>query len=394
MAFYQEKIALAIQVLEQENIDMWIIAGQESATNSEPVLAVMTDGEFIGCTALIFNRDGTSAAICTPLDANGYIHHGVFDEVIAFPLSFVQSVADYISKKQPQTIALNYSLNNPASDGLTVGMHKQLQQAFEEAGFTGEVVSAQPIVNVVRGVKLEAEITRIRKACEAAQEIFEAAVSFIKAGMNCQDVYKFFQDEVAARGYAYSWPKSCNPGVFSGLGCPSGHMGAPDFPIKAGDLVNIDFGVIVDGYGCDLQRMYYVLKAGETEAPQKVKEAFYVVRDAIALAAAALKPGTLGIDVDAVARQYVISKGYSDWNASLGHQLGRVAHDGGPLLGPARPRYDRDDLIRSPLLAGFVFTLEPGIETPWGRIGIEENVVIRQDKAEFIIPPQQELYLV
>ena len=171
-------------------------------------------------------------------------------------------------------------------------------------------------------------------------------------------------------------------------------MGAPDFPISRGDVVNIDFGIVVDGYGCDLQRMYYVLKEDESEAPEDIVEAFNTVRDGILLAAKALKPGVTGLEVDTVAREYITGKGYEDWNAALGHQMGRVAHDGGPLLGPEKPRYNKDELIRTPLFENMVFTLEPGIPTRAGRIGLEEDVVVRKDGAEFIVPPQKELYLI
>ena len=184
------------------------------------------------------------------------------------------------------------------------------------------------------------------------------------------------------------------PGVFAGYGCPAGHVGAPDFLINKGDVVNIDFGIIVDGYGCDLQRMYYVLADGETDAPQEIKDAFYAVRDGIAMAAKALIPGNTGFEVDKIARDYITGKGYPDWNAALGHQMGRVAHDGGPLLAPERPRFNRPELIHSPLFKGFVFTLEPGVPTSRGRIGLEEDVVIEADGARFLTPPQKELYLI
>ena len=119
-----------------------------------------------------------------------------------------------------------------------------------------------------------------------------------------------------------------------------------------------------------------------------------MVRDGIKLAAEALKPGVTGLYVDTVAREYIVGKGFPSWNAALGHQMGRVAHDGGPLLGPERPRYNRDELIRTPLFENMVFTLEPGIPTRAGRIGIEEDVVVKEDGAHFIVPPQEELYLI
>ena len=392
--FSKEKIKIAIEAMKENNIDMWIVAGQESATNTEPILSILSDAEFIGLTACIFNSDGTSAAVCTPIDANGYVHHGVFDEVLPFPVSFTDTLGEYIKKKAPKRIGLDYSLENPSADGLSLGMYQTLEEAFKKADYQGEVVSAERVVVKVRGIKTEEELAKIKKACEAAEEIFNDAKSFIKAGMNCKDVYAFFQSEVERKGYGYSWPKSCNPGVFSGDGCPGGHMGAPDYPISYGDVVNIDFGIVVDGYGCDLQRMYYVLKEGETEAPQDIVDAFNAVRDGIQLAAKALKPGVTGLEVDTVAREYIMSKGFPSRNAALGHQMGQVAHDGGPLLGPERPRYNRDELIRSPLCKNMVFTLEPGVPTRAGRIGLEEDVVVKDDGAEFIVPPQTELYLI
>lgn len=394
MGIYKEKFAIAFEALKKNSIDTWIVAGHESATNSEPVLPTLGDFEFIGFTALIFNVDNTSAVICTPIDADGYRRLQAFDEIIPFPIAFADTLSEYLKDKNPTNIALDYSLNNPASDGLSVGVYNVLKEAFNKLPYEVKIVSAEPIINQVRGVKLPDELARIEKACACAEEIFNDAKGIIKAGMNCQDVYKFFQDETERKGYGYSWPKSCNPGVFSGYGCPGGHMGAPDFMIKKGDVVNIDFGIVVDGYGCDLQRMYYVLDDNETDAPQEIKEAFYTVRDAIALAAKALVPGITGFEVDKVARDYILSKGFPEWNAALGHQMGRVAHDGGPLLAPERPRYNRPELIHSPLSKGLVFTLEPGVPTSRGRIGLEEDVVVEETGARFLTPPQLELYLV
>ncbi len=394
MAIFKEKITVAYDALKANDIDLWIIAGQESATNSEPMLACLGEFEFIGLTALLFCKDQTSAVICTPIDADGYKRLNAFNEIIPFPISFVKTLSEFLKAKQPKKIAIDYSVNNPASDGLTVGIFNLLKEALSLSQCKAEFVSAEPLVNLVRGIKTDDELARIKKACASAEVIFNDAKHFIKAGMNCQDVYKFFQDQVKLKGFGYSWPSSCNPGVFSGFGCPSGHMGAPDFPIKKGDVVNIDFGIIVDGYGCDLQRMYYVLDDHETDAPEEVKKAFNTVRDAITLAAKALVPNTTGFKVDKVARDYIVSQGYPEWNAALGHQMGRVAHDGGPLLAPERPRYNRPELIHAPLHKGYVFTLEPGVPTSRGRIGLEEDVVVTENGAEFLTPPQQALYLI
>lgn len=394
MAFYQEKLDLALNCLKENKIDMWIVAGHESATNSEPILPVISDHEFIGYTALIFCADGSKYCVCTPIDANGYIHSGIFDEVYPFAVSFQEELAKVLALKNPKVIALDFSENDPGSDGLSYGAYLYIQEALGIVGYQGEVVSAYPITSVVRAVKSDWEIEKIKKSCLVAEEIFGAAKDYIKEGVTCLDVFEFFQNEVDKRGIGYAWAKSFNPGVFSGKDCPSGHMAPPKVVIKAGHLVNIDFGVKIDEYSCDLQRMYYLLKEGETDAPIAAKEAFYAVRDGIAKAAAFMKPGVTGNEVDTVAREYITGLGYDDWNSATGHGMGREAHDGGPLLAPRKPRYNRPELIDTPLREGYVFTLEPGVFTDYGRVGLEEDVVIRKGGAEFLTPPQMELYLI
>lgn len=392
--FSKEKISMIWDALNEEGTDMWIVAGQETATNSEPVLQIISDIEFIGCTALVFCRDRTCYAVCTPIDRNGYTHEGIFDEVLPFPVSFPETLADVVRKKKPHRIALDYSRENPAADGLTLGMFRTLEEAFRISGFRGEITSSEKMVVRVRGIKTEDELMKIRKACAEAEMIFRNAASFIRPGMNCREVFRFFQNETEKRGFGYAWPKSCNPSVTSGADCPAGHVGAPDHMIRKGSAVNVDFGIVCDGYSCDLQRMYYLPDDGEESIPADVQYAFETVRDAITEAAAFLKPGVLGVDADQVGRNYITSHGFDEFGCALGHQLGKVAHDGGPLLAPAFPRYDRDELIRTPLHENMVFTLEPGVDTRAGHIGLEEDVVIRKGGAEFLSNPQRELILI
>ncbi len=52
-----------------------------------------------------------------------------------------------------------------------------------------------------------------------------------------------------------------------------------------------------------------------------------------------MKAGVTGNSIDVIAREIVIDAGYPDYPYALGHQLGRVAHDGGALLGPLWEKY-------------------------------------------------------
>ena len=215
-----------------------------------------------------------------------------------------------------------------------------------------------------------------------------------KKGTTSLDIFNFLHEVAYEDGYGMSWADSQCPGVSVDPNVPSGHMGIVSTPIVEGYLINIDYGVSKDGYCSDLQRMYYVLKEDEEDAPEEVKKAFYLVRDAIKEAKEFMREGVTGFQVDQIARHKIVDEGYDSWNAALGHQVGHQTHDGGTILANRRPRYNRPELIDTPLRVGNVFTIEPGIETPWGRVGIEEDVVITEHGTEWLAEPQQELILI
>jgi len=181
--------------------------------------------------------------------------------------------------------------------------------------------------------------------------------------------------------------------VFSGPQEIGAHSAPTDNILRPGHVFNIDFGVVVDKYCSDLQRTWYILRPGEKEAPQEVKKGFAALIESIRLAFSALKPGVRGLDIDQIARGYIVSQGYEEYPHALGHQVGRYAHDGGALLAPAWERYG--NLPFMPLEKDQVFTIEPRIYIKdFGVATVEEMAVITADGAEYLSEPQRELYLV
>jgi len=92
-----------------------------------------------------------------------------------------------------------------------------------------------------------------------------------------------------------------------------------------------------------IQRTFDRAESGE-EPPVAVCEAFDAVRAAIDAGTAPVEPGIAGHEADAMARETLTDRGYEGYAHTLGHQVGRHAHDGGTLLGP---RWERYGAVRS-----------------------------------------------
>jgi Xaa-Pro aminopeptidase len=163
--------------------------------------------------------------------------------------------------------------------------------------------------------------------------------------------------------------------------------------IRPGNVFHVDFGVKQDGYCSDLQRAWYVPADGETTVPEVVQRGFDTVVRAIDAAAAAVRPGALGHVIDGAARSVVVDAGYAEYQHATGHHVGRLAHDGGGVLGPQWERYGKT--TGYPVEVGNVLTLELGVEDLDGRgyLGLEEMIVVTEDGCEFLSDRQTTLPL-
>ena len=144
----------------------------------------------------------------------------------------------------------------------------------------------------------------------------------------------------------------------------------------------------VEDYASDLQRTFYILEEGEEEAPAEVKRGFETIITSIEMAKEALKPGVQGVDIDGIAREYIVSQGYEEFPHGLGHQVGRFAHDGTALLGPAWEKYANKPF--EPVEEGMVFTIEPRLMVPGrGVVTVEEMVYVTRDGADYLAEPSE-----
>jgi len=341
----------------------------------------------------IFFKSGEKYAIVGNLDQEKIERTEIFNRVYPYKNSPREDLLDILKKHNPGQIALNFSPDSPTADGLTYGKYLSLLELLKESGFEQRFVSSETLISKLRGRKSSEEISRIKKAIDITLDIYGRISEHIKPGFSEKQVAAFITGEREKLGLDPSWDEDHCPSVFTGPQESGAHSGPTDKLLEQGHVFNIDFGVILEKYCSDLQRTWYIMKENQQKPPPEVNQGFSTIVDSIRLAFEALKPGVRGIDIDRIARTYIMSKGYEEYPHALGHQVGRSSHDGGALLAPDWERYGRLPFI--PLETGQVFTIEPRLYLEkHGVITIEEMVLITSDGAEWLSDPQKELYVI
>lgn len=389
----EEKVKQAIGILDEYDVDCWIIFVRESGIVRDPMLDFLIQADVTWHSAFIITRGGESYAIVGQMDRQTIEDLGVYKHV----LSYVEGIKEHLSKVikdiDPSSIALNYSKGSEISDGLTHGMYLTLFELLSEMGYADKIISAEKITSSLKARKTEYELQRMTRAIEHTMDIISLASSFIAPGKTEREIAEFMIEEVERRKLDFAWERSHCPAVFTGPETAEAHYKPTDRKVERGHVLNMDFGVKFEDYCADIQRTFYILKKGENQAPAEVRKGFDTIVASIELARKAIRPGIQGVEIDKVAREYIVSQGYEEFPHALGHQVGRFAHDGTALLGPAWEKYAQKPF--QALEEGMVFTIEPRLKVAGrGVVTIEEMVLITRDGAEFLSEPQQELILI
>jgi Xaa-Pro aminopeptidase len=384
-----EKLEQAHAILKETQIDCWLTFVRETAELADPCLKLISPAGVVWSSAFILTSEGDRIVIAGKYDADSFEKSGLYTEIIEYIASPKDVLRKVLSRLNPKKIALNYSKSNTATDGLTFGMYLLLRDLLAETPYLDRFASSDPIISRLRGRKSKSELTRIKTAISTTEKLFSKTEEKLKIGRTEKEIAEFLHSELKAKELESAWDWDHCPIVNFGPDSPIGHAQPTHIELKAGHIVHIDFGVKQEGYCSDLQRVWYAKGKKEKSAPASIKKAFDTVVAAIQTAAENLKPGVMGYQIDSIARKVLIKAHYPEYQHALGHQLGRSAHDGGALLGPRWERYGESPMM--PIEANQVFTLELGIQTEAGYLGLEEDVVVTRNGCEFLSKPQTKL---
>jgi Xaa-Pro aminopeptidase len=389
----REKVEQAVGILQEQGIDCWLTFVRESGMLRDPMMDFLCDADMTWHSAFIVFRTGETLAIVGQMEKQTVDELGVYRQVTGYVEGIRADLLAALQAHAPATIAVNYSENSEVCDGLTHGMFLTLRGMLADIGFADRLVSAEKIASSLRARKTATEIRRMQEAIGHTLDIYALVRDQIEPGRTEKELAAFMRAEVEARGLGFAWDPHHCPAVFTGPDTAGAHYQPTDRRVERGHVLNMDFGVKCQDYVSDIQRVFYVREEGETEAPPEVLRGFDTIVEAIEAARQALEPGVRGVDIDRIAREHIVARGYEEYPHGLGHQVGRFAHDGTALLGPAWEKYANKPF--EPVEEDMVFTIEPRLTVPGrGVVTIEEMVRVRPGGAEFLTEPQKELILV
>ncbi len=215
-------------------------------------------------------------------------------------------------------------------------------------------------------VKSEWELSCIQKACEIAEDAFNALLPQIEGGMTETEVAALLEYEMRKRG---AEGLSFETIVAFGAHAAVPHHVTGNTPLRFGDEILIDFGCRVFGYCSDITRTFLFGDDGKHEA---FKRAYAHVLKAHNLVLEGVISGMTGKQADAIARDYLTEQGLGAlFTHSLGHGIGLNVHEM-PVLTPKREQVLED---------GMVFSDEPGVyEAGEYGIRIEDTVTLKNGK--------------
>ena len=199
--------------------------------------------------------------------------------------------------------------------------------------------------------KSKEEINRIIKSSKLTDDCYRYIITQIKPGMTEKRVAKLMDEYMLSHG---ATDLAFETIVGSGPNSSKIHSTPSTRKIKFGDVVQLDFGCVVDGYCSDCSRVLFI-----GEVKPEYKKIYNIVLKAQKAGIKNTKVGMTCEEVDAISRDIIKAKGYN-FKHAVGHGVGKVVHDE-PTISP---KNKKDKIINN-----VVFSFEPGIYIE-GKFGI------------------------
>jgi Xaa-Pro aminopeptidase len=405
----QRLLDLLPDLMDRTGIDLWIVIGREY--DEDPVLATLLPATWLSArrrTILVLHRsdDGVTAAAVSPYAVGQFLPAWSPDEEPVLPAEQSQwaAVRRIVEQADPRRIGIDVSVSFALADGLSHTEHGLLTEAL--GPYAARLVPAEDLVVGWLETRLPEEIAALHALNRLAHDVIAEAFSpaVITAGTTTAlDVAWWLRQRLHDLGVE-PW---FHPSVgLQRAGVPLVSERGTRLPavpydavIEPGDLVHCDVGLTSLGLRTDTQRNGYVLRDGETAAPDGLRAALRTGNRMQDLTTEALTVGRTGNEVLAAARAAAAAEGIDADVYS--HPLGVHGHGAGPAIG----RWDEQGGVPGagdyPVHPDTAYALELAVRLPvpeWGgqcvRMALEDGIALTADGVRYLDGRQTELILI
>lgn len=312
-------------LMTREGIDMWVIVSREY--NDDPVfrsMAPLTTYSSRRRTILAFVNPGGGK----PVERYSI---GRFDLEKLFTLVETpndgqwEGLRTLVEQKDPKVIGVDESEFWNHADGLTANEKRLLLQALGPK-YASRVKSAEMLAVGWLETKIPEELEAYRHVMAVAHMVIREAFSntVITPGTTTtEDVVWWMRQRVVEMGLG----KWFQPSVT--IWRQGGAKG--DQVIRPGDMLHTDFGLVYLGLSTDTQHLAYVLKPGEVDAPQGLKDGLKAANRLQDLTMQYAKVGRTGNQALRDVRMQAVKEGLVP--AIYCHAIGYHGHAAGPPIG-------------------------------------------------------------
>jgi len=382
------------QLMTETGIDMWVVMSREY--NEDPVIRTLLPSTWMAArrrTILVMYQAAPNAAVETYAVARydvGKAFKRAWDPE-AQPDQW-DALMTLISEKSPKKIGLNYAKDYGHADGLTQNEYQNFME-YLPANLKGNVTSAQTLAVRWLETRTPAEMASYKHIQEVAHHIIQEGLSerVITPGVTTtEDVVWWYREKIKEMKLD-TW---FHPSVDIQRADPANSEQSRNFATKAtettilpGDLLHIDFGITYLRLNTDTQELAYVLKAGETEVPNYLQEAFKSGNRVQDLLTQNYITGRTGNDILRETRKMMDAEGLR--GSIYTHPLGFYGHSAGPTIGMWDNQGDTKGAGDFPLhaMTGYAIELNAVVFVKeWNkdvRIMLEEGALFNGEKVVY-----------
>ncbi|MCQ8184118.1 M24 family metallopeptidase [Parvularcula maris] len=320
-------------LMEARGIDLWVLVAREY--NEDPVVETMLPATWLSArrrTILVFAREGDEvrryAVARYPVGTMFPSAWNPEEEPDQWA-----ALAALIEGHDPQAIGINVSEKHGLADGLSHQQHQELMAALPKK-LRGRVRSADQLALDWLETRTQREMEVYPRIVRIAHDIIDEAFSeaVITPGeTTTDDVRWWMRDKVTELGMEVWFHPSVTIQRAEREAVQDAAKLKPDEVIRPGDLLWVDFGITYLGLNTDTQQHTYVLRPGETEAPEGLREGLAALNRTTDHLTEAFEVGRKSNDILKAARRAATGEGLRP--SYYSHGIGYHGHGGGSPIG-------------------------------------------------------------